>query len=443
MSSGSAQEIQAAILRSALEVISRNGYVGATIEHIAQKAGVNSLTVFRHFKDKATLFSNVIDAFAEDEVSIESSCSNLTGHDIVDDLTLLAHAYIEAIFKRIHILRIFVVESPHFPFVRERYWRNPPEIQRHFRSYLAGLADSAELGENEIDLLADSFVTYLVWLVLLYNKLDLIWEYSQEVTDIFGKRLQPQILFFVRNMLQSDKTPGKPGTSKRLAAMEKAYPKRLSAIHAIWDSSSTDKDLDDGSTKYRIERAAIKLFNEKGYARTSTSAIAKEAAVSEASIFRIFGTKAALLYDVYYQLTPGTEHLDLNGLSGGDSIENDLFLFFLNNITIHFLHIPAYRLSLQMQVDIYERGFYYRSYDKILGLRSFLAQYLETLKAGGKVITADYEALGEYMFGLFLINAQEFSLVANDDLTAAGDLLYKFARNYAVFFSQRIRKTSR
>lgn len=442
MSSENGQDINAVILRSALEVFSRNGYVGATIELIAQQAGVNSLTVFRHFKDKNTLFTCVVDAFADDEIDIESLCPNLTGHDIVDDLTFLAHAYIDLIFRRIHILRIFVVESPHFPFVKERYWRNPPEIQRHFRKYLDTLAERGELGEDELDLLADTFVTYLVWLVLLYNKLDLIWEYTQGVTDVFGKRLQPQILFFVRNMLQSDKPPARTGTSKRLTTLGKGYEKRLSAILAKWESSSTER-LDGGSTKYRIERAAIKLFNEKGYARTSTSAIAKMAVVSEASIFRLFGTKAALLFDVYYQLTPGTEHLDLNGLSGGDSIEGDLFLFFLNNIALHFLHIPAYRLSLQMQADIYERGFYYRSYDKILDLRSFLVQYLETLKAGGKIIAVDYEALADYMFGLFLIKAQEFSLASNDDLAAAGVMLYRFAMDYAVFFSQRFRTPAR
>ncbi|WNS43948.1 TetR/AcrR family transcriptional regulator [Paenibacillus sp. MMS20-IR301] len=45
----------------------------------------------------------------------------------------------------------------------------------------------------------------------------------------------------------------------------------------------------------RIVEAAIQLFAEKGYANTSTAEIAKTAEVSEASIFKQYGTKANLL----------------------------------------------------------------------------------------------------------------------------------------------------
>lgn len=45
----------------------------------------------------------------------------------------------------------------------------------------------------------------------------------------------------------------------------------------------------------RIIEAAIQLFAEKGYANTSTAEIAKAAEVSEASIFKNYGTKVNLL----------------------------------------------------------------------------------------------------------------------------------------------------
>lgn len=45
----------------------------------------------------------------------------------------------------------------------------------------------------------------------------------------------------------------------------------------------------------RIVEAAIRLFAEKGYSNTSTAEIAKVAEVSEASIFKQYGTKDRLL----------------------------------------------------------------------------------------------------------------------------------------------------
>jgi len=44
--------------------------------------------------------------------------------------------------------------------------------------------------------------------------------------------------------------------------------------------------------------AAIKIFAEKGFANTSTSEIAEEAGVAEATIFRHYGTKENLLLSI-------------------------------------------------------------------------------------------------------------------------------------------------
>jgi len=48
----------------------------------------------------------------------------------------------------------------------------------------------------------------------------------------------------------------------------------------------------------KILNTAKKLFSEKGYSSTSTSAIAKEAGVSEGLIFRHYGNKEGLLLEI-------------------------------------------------------------------------------------------------------------------------------------------------
>lgn len=48
------------IVEAALQLFSKNGFHATTTRSISQKAGVNEVTLFRHFKNKAILFQEVL-----------------------------------------------------------------------------------------------------------------------------------------------------------------------------------------------------------------------------------------------------------------------------------------------------------------------------------------------------------------------------------------------
>ncbi len=52
------------ILEAAYKCFSEKGYLGATTREIAKNAGVSEVTLFRHFKSKKELFSEVLDRFS-------------------------------------------------------------------------------------------------------------------------------------------------------------------------------------------------------------------------------------------------------------------------------------------------------------------------------------------------------------------------------------------
>lgn len=52
-----------AILKAALELFSKKGYSNVTTKEISEKAGVNEVTIFRHFKSKEKLFEEVFEQF--------------------------------------------------------------------------------------------------------------------------------------------------------------------------------------------------------------------------------------------------------------------------------------------------------------------------------------------------------------------------------------------
>lgn len=196
------------------------------------------------------------------------------------------------------------------------------------------------------------------------------------------------------------------------------------------------------TAKRRIQDAAIELFAQRGYAGTTTSAIAKAAGVNEITIFRIFNNKKALFYNVYLMLTPKTDNVDLSGLTNGKDIEKDLATFFKNYMIRYIAHMPVYRLSLQLQDEIYERELYYASFDKIRGLIAQFVSYLHNLEQASKIIARDFNALAEFMFSLLLVKAQEFSLAGDGKDGEVHDmaLVDQFAESYAKEVALLIKK---
>jgi AcrR family transcriptional regulator len=96
------------------------------------------------------------------------------------------------------------------------------------------------------------------------------------------------------------------------------------ATRAI-DSRSVDsrtdsraRRYDPAETKQRVLAAAHMLFSTKGFACTGTADIAREADVSEGSIFYHFGSKKALLAEL------GVRHgrMMIEAMEGGDALEN-------------------------------------------------------------------------------------------------------------------------
>lgn len=187
------------------------------------------------------------------------------------------------------------------------------------------------------------------------------------------------------------------------------------------------------SSKEKIQEAAIELFTQKGYAGATTAAIAKLAGVNEVTIFRIFGNKKTLFYDVYLRMTPMVERVDLSDLTNGKDVRKDLAVFFRKYMGPYIAHMPVYRLSLQLQDEIYERELYYASFDKIRGLIAQFVGYLQSLRGNGAIINIDYSALAEFMFSLFLIKSQEFSLTGEgkDGEIHDMDQIDDFAESYA------------
>lgn len=186
------------ILHAALKTISRFGYADASVGDIAKEAGVNNVTIYRLFEGKENLFRQVVDHFSEiafDEEAFALAAKKCRTDE--DRLTAMAAAYFRTIFHNIDILRIFVVEVPHFDFVRQAAWYAPPPLLRHCLGCFNALGAARNVPGDFLQRQADMFLSHIVRRAMEYNKHDRIWSYDEDLAADFAGRMRQHVRFTV------------------------------------------------------------------------------------------------------------------------------------------------------------------------------------------------------------------------------------------------------
>jgi AcrR family transcriptional regulator len=141
------------ILNAAAKVYAETGFRGATTRRIAERAGVNEITLFRHFGSKTRLLHEAIHC-----AGISSSLGTLPAHPASPRAELLAWAQVShaGLFARRSLIRTAMGE------IEERPDLIPPEQSptvcacRELDQYLGRLRD---LGWIEPDVTLESAAT--------------------------------------------------------------------------------------------------------------------------------------------------------------------------------------------------------------------------------------------------------------------------------------------
>lgn len=92
-------------------------------------------------------------------------------------------------------------------------------------------------------------------------------------------------------------------------------------------ASKTSPDAGAGEARERLLYAALRLFAEKGYSKTSTREIGQDAGVNIASIKYYFGDKAGLYRAAFTEPMGNAEHRSLSA-SPDSSLRQSLEMFF-------------------------------------------------------------------------------------------------------------------
>ena len=114
-----------AILAAALEEFSARGFAATRLDDVARRAGVAKGTIYLYFRDKETLFQELVRTMLSPVVGAHRGararptcrCARLPKH--------LVDLFVREIFgtRRKDVIRLIITEGPRFPKLAEFYYR--------------------------------------------------------------------------------------------------------------------------------------------------------------------------------------------------------------------------------------------------------------------------------------------------------------------------------
>ncbi|MEV6428917.1 TetR/AcrR family transcriptional regulator [Nocardia sp. NPDC051463] len=160
---------RAAIVDAATTVFLRQGYAAASMDEVAKLAAVSKQTVYKHFRDKETLFVHIIQGMmtSADEAIGNASAALGDSADLPRDLRTLARVLLESLRKPrvLQLRRVVIGEAERFPELGRSYWnlafqRGIDAVAKGFTQLTErGLLDTAEPG-----IAAHHFAGLLLWM---------------------------------------------------------------------------------------------------------------------------------------------------------------------------------------------------------------------------------------------------------------------------------------
>jgi len=194
-SSSNPDQTRARIMQAASKLFTEKGFAGTTTRAIAELAGVNEVTLFRHFGTKEKLAKAIMDEFGG--LSIAGDLELHFSGDYIQDLNLIGHTMMKVMTERKDAIRMAICEASNFPEFQQVVAENPRQLRRMLARCLKRQMDANLIHSGHPEALAQSFLgMFFSYTVLLDFLLDSLQPRisSEEVVEQF-------VTLFVRGTL--------------------------------------------------------------------------------------------------------------------------------------------------------------------------------------------------------------------------------------------------
>jgi AcrR family transcriptional regulator len=120
-----AAERRGAIIEAALDEFVARGFTATRIDDIASRAGVAKGTIYLHFKDKESMFEELIRTALVPLIGRLHAPPAMGGGSVRDMIEGFARMFIQEVAntRRGDIVRLIIAEGPRFPSIADFYYR--------------------------------------------------------------------------------------------------------------------------------------------------------------------------------------------------------------------------------------------------------------------------------------------------------------------------------
>jgi len=194
-----AAERRAAIVEAAMEEFIARGFAATRLDDIAKRAGVAKGTIYLHFKDKESMFEELIRTAIVPLVG-RLAGPPAAGGSIRDMIETVALTFIQEIVTtpRADIVRLIIAEGPRFPAIADFYYR---EVISRGLAGMQALIELAiargEIRQQELarfpQILVAPAIVAVIWKSLFerHSPLDATEMFRVHLDLIFGERSKP------------------------------------------------------------------------------------------------------------------------------------------------------------------------------------------------------------------------------------------------------------
>lgn len=152
------QETRKKMMKVALNLFSEQGYYATTTKQIAAEAGVNELTLFRHFGTKEKLFQETTENYVH-EINIKKEISELIKQDFESSMLDLACDYLDFCFENQKLYKIQLrLKDDEKEFVRLKLSR---EFAGGLKEYFQTCLDKKQIN-GEPEMMATTFINSIL-----------------------------------------------------------------------------------------------------------------------------------------------------------------------------------------------------------------------------------------------------------------------------------------
>ncbi|WP_203364601.1 TetR/AcrR family transcriptional regulator [Bacillus sp. REN10] len=151
------QDTAGKIIQATIDLIQEKGYKATTTKAIAEKAGVNEVTIFRHFGSKRNILEAAVQKFSYVPLLSQTIREQIVW-DLEKDLYLLAKRYMDYLVSIQDFVLIGFKEAGLFPEIDEEIANIPLELKNVLVDYFLQMEQKGKISCPNFEVAALQFI---------------------------------------------------------------------------------------------------------------------------------------------------------------------------------------------------------------------------------------------------------------------------------------------